>query len=83
MTTRAAPSHWILRHEQTIADAMRGVASEIRLVDLNHLTMLIHNGRMANIDDLVNSSTELHFRPGTLDFTGAAQTELSWISHLP
>ena len=33
---------------------------------------------MANINDLINSSTELYFRQGTLDFTCGAYAELSW-----
>ena len=54
------------------------MASEIRLVDLNHLVLLIHKGQMANINDLINSSTELYFRPGTLDFACGTYAELLW-----
>ena len=55
-----------LAREQIIADALVGVASELRLTDAAELMSMIRNDHAANIADLVNSSTELFFKSGTL-----------------
>jgi hypothetical protein len=52
--------------EQIIADALVGFASELRLTDAAELMSMIQNDQAANLADLVNSSTELYFKSGTM-----------------
>lgn len=60
--------------------AFAPVAAELRLVDAADYIAYIHQEKFANIHDLVNSSVELFFRPGTLTFGWAAEYELDWNS---
>jgi len=64
--------------EQIIADALVGVASELRLTDAGALISMIHNDEAANIADLVNSSTELFFKGGTLRYALSARFTAAW-----
>lgn len=64
--------------EKIIADAVQGVAAELRLVDLAILARYVHAEQHGNIDDLVASSTELHFKPGTLRYGLRADVDLHW-----
>ncbi len=61
-----------------IADALVGVASELRLTDAAELMAMIKTGQAANIADLVNSSTELFFRSGTLRYALSASFKAPW-----
>ena len=58
--------------ERIIADALIDVASELRLTDVAELITLIRNDQDANLADLVNSSTELFFKSGTLRYALSA-----------
>jgi len=64
--------------EQIIADALVDVASELRLSDAAELILLIRNDHAANIADLVNSSTELFFKSGTLRYALSARFTAPW-----
>ena len=64
--------------EQIIADAMIDVASELRLTDPAELMSMIRNDHAANIADLVNSSTELFFKSGTLRYALSASFKAPW-----
>jgi hypothetical protein len=64
--------------EKLIAGGLVDVASELRLVDLHHLVSLVENGEEASIADLVNSSTEMFFARGTLQYALSAQCTLLW-----
>lgn len=61
-----------------LADGIRDVAADLRTIDLVDMVSYIRFGSYATIEDLVHSSTELFFRPGTLSFAWNAGTELSW-----
>ncbi len=71
-------------HDAVLASALgcafAPVAAELRLVDAADYIAYIHQEQFANIHDLVNSSVELFFRPGTLTFGWAAEYELDWNS---
>jgi hypothetical protein len=56
------------------------VAAELRLVDVADFVAYIHAEKFANIQDIVNSSVELFFKPGTLSFGWSAEFELEWNS---
>ena len=64
--------------EQIIADALVGVASELRLTDAAELMSMIQNDHAANLADLVNSSTELFFKSGTLRYALSASFKAPW-----
>jgi hypothetical protein len=67
-------------HEEMLANAMVDVATELRLADPSELILMIRNEQAANIADLVNSSTELFFRSGTLRYALSAACEVQWDS---
>jgi hypothetical protein len=63
-----------------LVSAFEPVAAELRLVDAADYIAYIHQEKFANIHDIVNSSVELFFRPGTLIFGWGAEYELDWNS---
>jgi len=67
-----------LEREQIIADALVDVASELRLTDAAELIHMIRSDQAANIADLVNSSTELFFKSGTLRYALSASFKAPW-----
>lgn len=64
--------------ERMIADALVDVASELRLTDAAELVTMIRGEQAANIADLVNSSTELFFKSGTLRYALSASVKAPW-----
>ena len=64
--------------ESLLACAVRPVAGELRLVDAAELISSIWAQKYANLQDLVNSSAELYFRPGTLSFGWGAEVRVGW-----
>ncbi|MCI0598198.1 MAG: hypothetical protein L0Y50_13635 [Beijerinckiaceae bacterium] len=56
------------------------VAAELRLVNAADYIAYIHQEKFANIQDIVNSSSELLFQPGTLTFGWGADFDLDWNS---
>jgi len=67
-----------LDRERVIADALIDVASELRLTDVVELINLIRNDEAANLADLVNSSTELFYKSGTLRYALSASFRAPW-----
>ena len=59
-----------------LGTAFEQVAAELRLVDVGDFIAYIHAEKFANIQDIVNSSVELFFKPGTLSFRWDAEFEL-------
>ena len=64
--------------EKIIAESIVDVATELRLADVSDLMMFIRGDQAANIEDLVNSSTELYFKNGTLKYALAAGCSVRW-----
>ncbi len=81
-TLRAAPpcarQRGPLEPERIIADALVDVATELRLTDAAELILMIRNDHAANIADLVNSSTELFYKSGTLRYALSASFKAPW-----
>src|SRR5271163_3342090 len=67
-----------LERERIIADALVDVATELRLTDAAELILMIRSDHSANIADLVNSSTELFFKSGTLRYALSASFKAPW-----
>jgi hypothetical protein len=64
--------------ERIIAEGIVDVATELRLADVSDLMLFIRNDQTANIEDLVNSSTELYFKNGTLKYALVAGCSVRW-----
>jgi hypothetical protein len=61
-----------------VANSIREIAADLRLIEVSDLIAFIHGEKYANIEDLVNSSTELFFKEGTMNFAWAAALDVSW-----
>jgi len=64
--------------EKIIADAMRPVASELRLIDAADLIALLRFERHAELAELVASAAELYFMPGTVVLGAGGDYRLEW-----
>ena len=64
--------------ERAIAHALVDVASELRLVDAGLLVDMIQSGKEASISDLVNSSTEMYFQKGALQYALSSDCSVCW-----
>jgi len=67
-----------LEREKALADGLGDVASELRLIDAADLIAFIRTEQFANIANLVNSSTELYYKAGTLTFGRSADIDVKW-----
>jgi hypothetical protein len=65
-------------YETELNEALRNVALEIRSVALLDLASFIHSDKIENIGDIVDSATELYFKPGTLQFSYTGEVKLDW-----
>lgn len=64
--------------EFALAMAMKDVAAELRLVEPADYVGYVRMEQYSNLEDIVNSSSELLFRPGSLTFGWGADVRLSW-----
>lgn len=64
--------------EKAIADGLIDVASELRMVDPVDFIAFIRTEQFGNIRNLVNSSTEMFFKPGTITFGLSGEVDLPW-----
>jgi hypothetical protein len=64
--------------EKVLADGMKEVAAELRLIDPADLVAFIRTERYGNIRTLVNAATELYFKPGIISFGLAGHVDLRW-----
>jgi hypothetical protein len=66
--------------EKIVAEALRPVATELRLIDAGDLVSLLRYERWGNLADLVSSAAELYFLPGTVRFGVGGDYSLDWDS---
>ena len=64
--------------EKALAEGMCDVASELRLIDPADFIAFIRTEQFGNIRTLVNSSTEMFFKPGTIHFGLSGEVDLQW-----
>ena len=64
--------------EKIVADAIRPVATELRLIDAADFIALLRFESHASIADLVSSAAELYFLPGTVNFGIGGNYRLDW-----
>jgi hypothetical protein len=68
------------QREQILAEAIRPVASELRLVDAADLISLLRFEHYGSLADLVASAAELYFHPGTVSLGVGGNYRLEWDS---
>lgn len=64
--------------EAIVAEAIKEVVSELRMIDVCDYVAFIRMGRFANVSDLVDSAAERFFMPGTLRLGHGGEAHLSW-----
>jgi hypothetical protein len=64
--------------EAALALAMKDIAAELRLVDPADYVGYVRMEQYSNLEDIINSSSELLFKPGSLTFGWGADARLSW-----
>jgi hypothetical protein len=70
--------HHLQDRERALALAMRDMAAELRLVDPADYVGYVRMEQYSNLEDIINSSSELLFQPGSLTFGWGADARLSW-----
>lgn len=69
---------YTLDREKALADGIKEVASELRLIEAADFVAFIRTEQFANISNLVNSSAELYFKPETIKFGLSGDVDLQW-----
>ena len=64
--------------EIIVAEAIKEVVSELRMIDVGDYVAFIRMGRFANVSDLVDSAAERFFMPGTLRLGHGGEAHLNW-----
>ncbi len=64
--------------EMLLAGAVKELAGELRLTDVVDLITFIRTDNHPNLGDLVNSSAELYFAPGSLCYGWGASVDMLW-----
>lgn len=72
------PRNYALEREMALAEGLRDVASELRLIEAADLIAFIRTERFGNIANLVASSTECYFLPGTVRFGQSGDIDVRW-----
>lgn len=66
------------QREKIVADAIRPVATELRLIDAADYIALLRFESHGSLSDLVSSAAELYFLPGTVNFGIGGNYSLDW-----
>jgi hypothetical protein len=69
---------YTLEREKVLADGLRDVAAELRLIDAADFIAFLRTEQFANLANLVNSSSEMYFKPNTLTFGHSGDVHLKW-----
>lgn len=72
------PKDHLRDRESALGNAIKDFAKDLRLVDPADLVTYVRMEQYANIEDLVNSSSELSFKPATLTFGWGADMRVTW-----
>jgi len=68
----------MLARERALAVGMDYVAGELRLIDPQDFVAFIRLEMFGNVANLVNSSTEMYYKPGALRFGMSGEALLQW-----
>jgi hypothetical protein len=64
--------------EKILAENLDEVAAELRLVNVLDLIGYVRGERSVMLEDLVNSATELYFKPGAVRYAWSAELDVLW-----
>ncbi len=64
--------------EVLIGAVLREFAAELRMINVIDLVVFIETEQHGNIENLINSSAEMFFMPGSLAFANFAYVDLDW-----
>jgi hypothetical protein len=64
--------------EKILGESVRGVAADLRLIDLPDIVTYLKSGQIGNVSALVQASIELSFKPETLKFGHSGDVYLDW-----
>ena len=64
--------------KRALVQGLAPVAAELLLIDVVELITFVRTENHPNLGDLVNSSVELFFKPGVLQYGWGAEVELKW-----
>jgi len=64
--------------EEVLANYIRPVADDLRLLDLQLLAQHLSSGHIGNVESIVEASCELYFRDKSLKFCRLGSIELDW-----
>lgn len=64
--------------EIIVAEAIKEVVSELRMIDVCDYVAFIRMGHLANVSDLVDSAAERFFMPGTLKLGHGGEAHVGW-----
>lgn len=67
-----------LEREKALGQGVRELASELRMIEPADYVAYVRAERFANIANLVASSAELFFKPGTIVFGHSGEIDLKW-----
>ena len=66
------------QREKMLAESIRGVAADLRLIDLADLVVFLKTTHIASAGVLVHASAELWFKRDTLQFGFSGDAQLNW-----
>ncbi|TPW26133.1 hypothetical protein [Pararhizobium mangrovi] len=66
------------QYHRIVGEALRPVASELRLVDVGEFVAFIRFECWGAISDLFDGAADLYFAPGVVRFADAASFDLDW-----
>ena len=75
-------SELLSTREALISDAIRSFVAEMGLVDPADLIAYIRLERYANLNDVIDSSLEMHFKPGAFKFGYGAECHVDWAAEM-
>ena len=67
-----------LTRERALAEGIKEVVAELRLVDVVDYVAFLRLERYGNVADIVSSSAELYLKPGVLRFANSGEVRLGW-----
>jgi hypothetical protein len=68
----------IFEREKALGHGVRELASELRMIEPSDYVAYVRAERFANIANLVASSAEMFFKPGTIAFGHSGEVDLKW-----
>lgn len=77
-----AMSELLGTREALISDALGNFVVELGLVDPADLIAYIRLERYANLNDIIDSSLEMHFKPGSFKFGYGAECYVDWAADM-